>query len=212
MLRFLRLAYVIPIVAVSVITYSTFDRSASEDDPETFEVPARWAGALAEDIPNLLAATDANFSGEVVALRELRTDLPPQQLQQSGFSNTKPQNDGPDGFPISVYEVRVIDVVSGTLEPGDIVLMEQPGGAVERDGEKVNVVLEGDERLRIGTQYLFFAATKANGTWSGPPFARFRLVDGLLEPPEQWSGTALSRLLGGVHVSHVAEEINRDAQ
>ncbi|HSP55953.1 MAG TPA: hypothetical protein VLS25_10240 [Dehalococcoidia bacterium] len=165
---------------------------------ETLTVPARWSATSAADLPTLIRSSDAVFQGKVVREGEQRTE----PLSQHLSANTQ--------IPISSFEVRVERVISGDIAPGEAVSIEQVGGVLSRqDGSRHALVLEQDQLLVVGEQYLLFAVRGDNGTLTSPPFGRWRVAGGRLKSLPAWEGTGASKALDGRSLADGLEAVAR---
>jgi hypothetical protein len=114
-------------------------------------------------------------------------------------------------FPASVYRVTVEQTIFGVGQ-GEV-LVTQAGGIVENEaGERTRVILDQDEALEVGEQYMFFLAAREDGTYSSPPFGRFHVEDGTLEAIGGWAATAGAAALDGLVASAAAMEVHSAAQ
>lgn len=170
---------------------------ADGEPMETISVPVRWASAIASDLSTLTANSDAVFVGRVVRLKSQREEPLAPGLEASAPADGKPSRQ-PGTFPISTFEVRVQQAISGGYDASSVVLIEQAGGTSERaDGSRVRLALEDDQPLEPGHRYLFFVRQKENGTLSAAPFARLLFTDRGLEPVPPWSNLGAMRALSG---------------
>lgn len=183
-----------------------------EGAPPVVEVRARWDVSAARDLTSLIEATGTVFVGEVTA-KLSQTDSAQAQLPAGGASTGKVASHGPPGFPISHFAVHVLEPFEGGLETSDTLVIQQAGGEVEdASGVLVTAVLEGDELLEPGTNYLFFALLKDNGTYSAPPFARFEIGDdGRLIAPVKWAALGALSSLDGEATGAALREVQRAA-
>jgi hypothetical protein len=161
-------------------------------EPETIEIPTRWASANARDLRTLVAASDEVFVGRVVRL-EGQTDQPVPGA--GGVGERQPTT-----FPVSRFEVRVVRQATGGLGAGTMVIIEQAGGVTTQpDGTEARLILDGDEPLKVGATYLFFATRKPNGSLTAPPFGRLVVgASGRLDPVGPWSSLGAIQELTGL--------------
>jgi hypothetical protein len=159
------------------------------------EVHTRWATAHASSVESLTEFSDAVFVGRVTRLAGQREEPPPPGARGS--------------FPISRYEVAVQTAVSGPVEPGSTLVMEQSGGMVGASdtGQRL-VILEGDTPLEPGRTYLFFATRKDDGAYISAPFTRLALGPGQrLAALEPWRDIPAMRALDGRTVPEAVAEV-----
>lgn len=163
--------------------------------PQMVEVETRWASGTAVTLPSLLQTSDEVFFGRV-------TSVIGQQETAVG-----PGSKGT--LPVTSFEVSVVSNLSGSLATGSTVVIEQVGGATEiSGGAQANIVLEGDERLEPGIEYLFFADRKPNGTLTSPPFGRLQVgADGGLTALPRWSSLGALQQLAGLQASAAAARV-----
>jgi hypothetical protein len=167
-------------------------------EPETIEIPTRWASANARDLRTLVRTSDEVFLGRVTRLLgQSEADQPP------GASGSRAP------LPLTRFEITVTRALSGTLAAGDAVVIEQIGGTIEvSGGGRATMVLEDDEPLENGAQYLFFADYKPNGNLTAPPFGRLQAgQDGSLQPLAPWGDLGALRELTGLSASDAAARI-----
>lgn len=159
-----------------------------EAAPQVVEVEARWATAIAGDVPSLVAASDVVFVGTV----EERTGQRDEPLSENGRT-----------IPVTSFSVRVEDVLAGSTVAGGLVTVDQAGGTA---GE-VTIVLEGDTPLETGGRYLFFATPGDNGALRAPPFGRMQVVDGRVRGPAGWETLGAVAQLAGLSVPQAVSEV-----
>jgi len=181
--------------------------SASSSEPQTIEISTRWASANANDLPTLIAASDAVFVGRVGRLVEVREET---LIPGTGSSPVpgKPGR-GETTVPVSVFEVTVGRSARGGLVRGSTVSFEQAGGLTYRNGSPVRFELEGDEPLQPGGEYLFFAVYKPNGSLSAPPYARLQVTAEGLLPQEPWARLGALQLLSGLSAGEATGLVER---
>jgi hypothetical protein len=168
--------------------------AASLDDLPVAELGTRWATASADSLETLVASTDWQFTAEVIGLDhqeqiDVVPDVPGATPAPPDPDKPIPANDGPPPFPVSYWEVRVVDVLAGDLTPGDTVIVRQMGGVHEQsDGSLVRVQFEHDPPLEPGEQYLFFTRASSNGVVQTSPFMRMRAAaDGSYAAEGGWA-------------------------
>ncbi|TMG05298.1 MAG: hypothetical protein E6I09_05025 [Chloroflexi bacterium] len=176
------------------------------DIPE-IEIPAAWAYGDAQDLATLTASADAVFRGRVVALKGQHAAIP-----QSGAQTGAPAPRWAD-FPVSQFELHVEKVVFGPLSPGSTTTFEQVGGVQNRpDGTQVRLVLEKDELVEPGDQYLFFAKIREDGVLEAAPFARMKVSgDGRLSAGKGWAHLNALEQLSRMSVENAEGEISAAA-
>ena len=168
--------------------------TTQREELPTVALPARWAWGNAESLGTLISSADVVFSGTVIALKGQRPALSPSVGLET-------QGEAPRwaDFPVSQFELRVENVVSGNLTPGTAVI-EQMGGVETRpDGTQVRLMLRGDEPLQVGGKYLFFGSFQKDGSIVAPPFGRMNVrPDGSLAAEAGWEHLrALAQLSRG---------------
>jgi hypothetical protein len=179
----------------------------TEDFP-TLYVGTRWASNNAKDLATLLRSTGVVFVGNVVGLKGQRFEnlIPPHRSSSlNPEAEARPTDvDGPQPFPISLFDVRVERSLVGGLREGSTVTVQQAGGITERsDGTTIRLVLEFDEPLEANTTYLFWVSGAPNdsGTLVTSPFARLRLeANGRFLPLPEWSHLNGLRQLTGLDI------------
>ncbi len=166
----------------------------------TVRVPARWASANAADLRTLVHSTDAVFAGRVARLAGQRDEplLPSASAAAGGRS-----------FPVSVFDVTVTRPIQGDVAGGMTVNIEQAGGISQRpDGSSVRFVLESDELLEPGLEYVFFANRRPDGSLTVAPFARLQVTpDGLLAPLPAWSSLGALQQLTNNGLEQAVQEV-----
>lgn len=201
--RLLLLALVIlGVVAVAACGGGGDETSLTSATTETVAIPARWATANAASARTLADSSDQVFVGTVVRKTgqetlDVRSMAP---ADDPGADRT---------LPLSLFEVRVDESVAGDLGIGTLVVMEQLGGVHTRgDGSEVLVVLDGDEPLEEGAQYVFFAddSKTTPGRIGSSPFARMKVTGGGLEAMERWRDLGATQELtaGGLESARAA--------
>ena len=164
----------------------------------TITVPARWASANANDLRSLIRSSDEVFFGRVTRV------LGQRQANQPRGANSDRQ-----GLPLTSFEITVASAVAGTVSPGAAVVIDQVGGTVVAPGgTRRYVVLEADQLLEGGAEYLFFADRMPDGNLTVPPFGRLEVgTDGLLEPLLVWSRLGALQELAGLSSSAAAARV-----
>lgn len=180
------------------------DTPATRATTQTVSIPARWATANAASARTLTRTSDHVFVGTVVR----QTGQETLDARSMGLAADP---DAGRTLPLSLFEVRVDESIYGGLSTGELVVMEQLGGIHTReDGSHVLVVLEGDELLAEGVQYLFFAddSKTAPGRIGSSPFGRMKVTGGGLEAAARWRGLGAMQELaeGGVESARAAGE------
>ena len=162
------------------------------DDLDVAYVHTRWATDHTTSITTLMTDRNWSFVGEVTALDEqLNVDIVPgddgPQPTVAGKPTPAAGRTGPPTMPISIFRVRITDVISGDLAVGETVLVRQTGGYhVQSTGETIKVVLEGDELLEAGMSYLFFASPNPEKRFQTSPVSRMKAAGGSFEALEGW--------------------------
>lgn len=186
-------------VAVSYLSLSVGPlRPGAESDVQYVE--GRWA--VSPDLASLSASTDATFIGRVVELLPQRIS-PPPTFSDSAAAAGKPANGGPSGFPITRIAVEVVESWRGDARPGDIVVIEQPGGVI---GEST-VVIDGDSPFEVGDEYLLFTSVSEDGSHASAPFARFAVEDGSITALAGWENSGAARELSGETIGIAKAEV-----
>ncbi len=182
--------------------------SGSGGDVPTVSVDTRWASANGRDLKTLLATNSQVFVGRVSRLIDQR-DEPVFGSDAAPIASPATGTENP-AFPISRFEVAVLRPLKGDLQSGAVVTIEQPGGLSQQsDGTTARLILEGDEPLAPGSEYLFFASQKANGSLTAAPFGRFAVdAGGHLQSPPAWAGLGGVQQLSGKSVDEVKGEID----
>jgi hypothetical protein len=156
-------------------------RQEADGELPVAEIDTRWAIGEASDIATLLRERRWVFVGAVTSLREqLEADLVPGDdgPQATVPGKPLPAQSGPPPIPVSIFDVRVEDVIAGELSPGEMVTVRQTGGMhVQSTGETIRVILEGDEPLEPGRSYLFFVSPNEFGNFVTSPIARMTVED-----------------------------------
>lgn len=174
--------------------------SGGGDDMPVSEIGAQWAAANAASVESLVATSDLVVVGTVS-----------EQVEQKEVVIGSGLGDGARTLPAMVFRVMVSRAVFGVAQ--DDVLVTQVGGIVENDaGEKRRVILDQDETLEVGAEYMFFLVERSDGTYSSPPFGRFHVEDGMLAAIGGWSSTAGTAALDGAAAAAAAEEVASAAQ
>lgn len=171
--------------------------STTSTDPETIEIPTRWASGNAADLRTLVQNSDQVFLGRVSrVVGQSEPELPGADIKRQ-----LP--------PMTSFEVTVSSTMAGTLAPGATVVIEQAGGTIATsDGRRAVVVLEGDTLLEDGAEYLFFASRKSNGNLTAPPFGRLQVTaDGSLVPLDAWSELGALKQLSGLSAAAAAAAV-----
>jgi hypothetical protein len=189
-----------------------FERSAAEPSDsnghdEIEYVDARWASASARDLHTLLTSSDAVFVGRVTQSLPQRLEPPPVTPEPSRTSGDETAQVGPQGFPVSRFNVEAITPLHGSLVSGQVIVVEQLGGEIVKVDGTQHVLLDGDSPIAVGNVYLFFVRAKENGTYSSPPFARFPVQSGRVAAPVGWEDVGVAGLLNGRSVSDALQEV-----
>ncbi len=170
--------------------------TAAIDDLPIAKLGTRWATANAQSLQTLVASTDWQFTAAVIGLDhqeeiDLVPDVPGATPAPPHPDKPIPANDGPPPLPVSYWEVRVIEVLSGDLSPGDAILIRQMGGVHKQStGEIIRVQFEDDPPLEPGEEYLFFTQASANGVVQTSPFMRMQVAaDGSYSAEAGWAET-----------------------
>jgi hypothetical protein len=125
----------------------------------------------------------------------------------SRISGDETAQRGPQGFPVSRFNVEVITPLHGSLVSDQVIVVEQLGGQIETANGTRHLLLDGDSPISVGDVYLFFARAKPNGTYSSPPFARFPVQSGRIAAPVGWEDIGAAGLLDGRSVSDAKQEV-----
>jgi hypothetical protein len=181
--------------------------SPVSSQPETIHIPTRWASANAADIRSLVGTSEVVFVGTVARLVDVREETLIPATSGSPVDG-KPGR-GASTIPISVYEVSVDRQITGEAAVGSTVLYEQAGGLTERNGVLTHVQLAGDEPVRPGITYLFFASHKANGALAAPPYGRVEVTSEGIKPAERWAQLGALQRLAGLSVGDAAGVVER---
>jgi hypothetical protein len=174
--------------------------AVDEGGLQLVEIPARWATANAADLRALIRSSDEVFLGRVTGV-----------VGQSEADRPPGMNPRRQALPVTSFEVFVTEAHVGNLARAETVIIEQVGGTIPvQGGGASRVVLEGDEVLERGAEYLFFADRKADGALTVPPFGRLQVRgDGSLAALEQWSGLGALQQLTGLSVSAAVAKVER---
>ena len=183
--------------------------SEQGQEPNVIHLPTRWTAGIAESLDSLVQHTDASFVGRVVALESLRSEpIGNPDAPRAPVDGKPPTNNSPS-IPVSTFEVEVVRALSGDVADNSTVLIEQIGGEVTvPDGRRQTILLEADEMILAGEEYLFFVAEKSDGVYTGAPFARFHLQDGTFRAPAVWSDVPVAAQIAGSDTGAVAREIS----
>jgi len=175
----------------------------SSSDDASAELPvarieARWATGQAASVASLTASHGWVFVGEVTGLEEtLEIDLVPGDdgPQATVPGKPLPAQSGPPTMPVSLFNVRVDDVITGDLVAGETVTIRQSGGLhTQSTGEVIVVELEGDTLLVPGASYLFFVSPSDSGEFRTSPIARMEVSqDGSFEAVPGFGGLGAMR-------------------
>lgn len=194
--------------AVIVAERSTTSSSDSNSPPAAIEyVSARWASASARDLSTLLASSNAAFVGRVTQSLPQRLEPAPVTAQPSPTSGDETGQRGPQGFPVSGFNVEVTTPLRGGLVSGQVIVVEQLGGEIVTADGTHHVLLDGDSPITVGDVYLFFLRAKQNGTYSSPPFARFPVQSGRITAPVGWEDVGVAGLLNNRSVADAQQEV-----
>ncbi len=169
--------------------------ATSPDELPVAELGTRWATAEAQSLQALVASTNWHFTAEVIGLDhqeeiDLVPDVPGATPAPPHPDKPIPANDGPPPLPVSYWEVRVTDVISGDLSPGDTILIRQMGGVHEQStGSLIRVQFEDDPPLAPGEEYLLFTQASSSNVVQTSPFMRMQVnADGSYAAEAGWGG------------------------
>ena len=178
----------------------TADVSGAEGDVQTIEIAVRWASADAKDLRSLVQSSDEVFTARVERIAGTREE-------------SIAPGSGRSSIPVAIYELAVTKSFIGGRAVGSSITFEQVGGIVEQDGVTVRLMLEGDPPVEVGTEYVFFASMKQNGTLSAPPYSRLEVTsEGALVALAEWANLGALQQLSRVSADGLDSEIETAAQ
>ena len=194
------------LIAGGACSGSSDQSSDNPNDYEVREVPARWSTSAGADLSTLVRSSDVVFVGTVNQRIGQRNESPdPVAKDRSGLADKLTLS---GGFPVSEFEIRVDQPLTGDLVVGQTITMEQIGGRLPSgNGDEILLVLEGDTPLAPGQRYLFFANVKENGAFAAAPYARLPIVEGTVSAAATWSQMPAVAAVDGRELNDAIEKV-----